>query len=502
MKIIVHSSYSAQTIGANLGKAEYSYYFVLAGYLPALRQLGEVVTVEAETEVDAIYDACQTKGEACVFLSFAPPHFVPITLRCPTIPVVAWEFSTIPCEMWSDDPRSDWRNVFAHCKRVIALSEHTAALVREAMGEDFPVFAIPTASYEAFADIGPARAVNEEQILRLRGYMFDTATHPGFAHNPLWPLVPGPPLVPQPPEAPPPPPPPVQARPRLRRRAAITLYYLRAWYREAVRDLLPAPLTRLASGGARFLYKQLRRRQETLPPPPPPLPECELVLKGVVYTSVFAPQDGRKNWQDLLNGFLWAFRDNPDATLVLKVPVQGGVRAYPILHSLLTQFSPFKCRVIFFAGFLDDEQYRALVRGSTYYVNSSHGEGLCLPLMEFLSAGRPAVAPDHTAMADYIASDIAFVLKASLEHNVWPFDPRDLFTTMRYRLDWESLVTAYEQSYALAAEDAAGYAAMGKAAQAAMRGFCTEAMVREKLSEALGLSASAQAVRETGKVAA
>jgi glycosyltransferase involved in cell wall biosynthesis len=513
MKIIVHSSYSAQTIGANLGKAEYSYYFVLAGYLPALRRLGEVVTVDdPETEADAIYDAAKAKGEACVFLSFAPPHFVPITLRCPTIPVVAWEFSTIPCEMWSDDPRSDWRNVFAHCKRVIALSHHTAALVRAAMGPDFPVFAIPTASYEAFADIGPARPVDEEQLLHLRGYLFDSAADERFARTPPWPAVPAAPFVPQPAEVRIEPqveavsvPAPAPAQLSLRGRVSRTIYYLRAWYHDVVRDILPAPLKRLASACGRYLYRKFRGNKKAPPVPAPVpvlpvLPDCEVALRGVVYTSVFAPQDGRKNWQDLLSGFVWAFRDNPGATLFLKVPVRGGVEAYPILHSILTQFAPFKCRVVFFAGFLDDTQYHALVRGSTYYVNTSHGEGLCLPLMEFLSAGRPAVAPNHTAMADYIDTNIAFVLRANLEHNVWPFDPRDLFTTMRYRLEWESLVTSFEQSYAQAGT--AAYAAMSEAAQNAMRGFCTLDLVQAKLSEALGITAPALAVPHAGMVAA
>jgi hypothetical protein len=508
MKIIVHSSYSAQTISANLGKAEYSYYFVLAGYMPALRRLGEVVTVDdAETEADAIFDACQAAGEACVFLCFAPPHLVPITLRCPTIPVVAWEFSTIPCETWADDPRCDWRVVFAHCGRVIALSNHTAALVRAAMGEDFPVFAIPTASYEAFADIGPAYPVFEERHLHLRGYLFDSAADPRFAAAPPWPPVParhfGPPLPEVLPPPPPPPPPQETARPSLRKRVSITLFYLRAWYREAVRDILPAPLKRLASACGKTLYRIFRGPKAAPPPPPaPPLPECNVVLDGAVYVSVFAPQDGRKNWQDLLNGFVWAFRDNPGATLFLKTPIRGGVEAYPILHALLTQFAPFKCRVVFFAGFLEDEEYRALVQAATYYINTSHGEGLCLPLMEFLSAGRPGVAPEHTAMADYINTDIAFALRASLEHNVWPFDPRDLFTTMRYRLDWESLVSALEHSYALAAAGDSRYAAMSDAARAAMRQFCSLDVVQARLSEALGISSPVSVTQEAGMVAA
>lgn len=514
MKIIVHSTYSAQNISTNMGKAEYSYYFVLAGYLPALHRLGDVVAVnEPEAEVDAIFDVCQAAGEACVFLCFTPPHLVPITLRCPTIPVFAWEFSTIPCEMWGDDPRCDWRVVFAHCKRAITLSTHTAALVRAAMGEDFPVFAIPTASFEDFAGIGAPLPVCAERRLNLHGYLFDSATDARFSGNPPWPPKPAPhfgPPLPEPASAPAP------ARASLRQRLSKTIYYLRCWYRDVLHDILPRPLARLLSLAGRSAYRSYRLaapapavvaspppKPVPLPEPEPPLlPACEVALRGVVYVSVFSPVDGRKNWQDMLMGFVWAFRDNPDATLFLKVPVRGGLEAYPALHSILTQFAPFRCRVICFAGYLDDAQYHALVEAATYYVNASHAEGLCLPLMEFLSAGRPAVAPDHTAMADYIDPSMAFVLKATLEHNVWPFDPRDLFTTMRYRLNWESLVAAFGQSYEVATTGTSQYAAMGDAGRQAMRAFCALDVVQAKLTEALTLPAPNATAAKSGMVTA
>jgi glycosyltransferase involved in cell wall biosynthesis len=153
-------------------------------------------------------------------------------------------------------------------------------------------------------------------------------------------------------------------------------------------------------------------------------------------------------------------------------------------------------------GFLEDAEYARLLGATSFYVNASNAEGLCLPLMEFLSAGRPAVAPDHTAMADYIGPDIAFVLQGNLEHNVWPFDPRDCFTTMRYRLNWQSLVEALQQSFALTVDDAAGYAAMGVAARRAMQGFCGVQIVRAKLAEALGVAGPGVAVTDAGRVAA
>ena len=475
MKIIVHSSYNARSIAGSLGKAEYSYYFVMAGFLPALRQLGTVVEIDdPEREADAIFDACQRANEACVLFCFAPPYQVPITLRCPTIPVIAWEFTTIPCEAWGDDPRSDWRVVFAHCRRVITLSRHTARLVQDAMGPKFPVFAIPTASYDAFSNLGTKTPpVLAGRDIGFRGFLFDSAATAAELAAPAEPSVA-----------------PVIEAPRdMRARVSLTIHYLRAWYREVLRDVLPGPLVRLFSFGGRSLYKanRLARRwaARTRRAPQQIWPEHTVTLNGVVYASVLSPQDGRKNWHDLLSGFIWTFRENPGATLILKLPLTGGLNAYPAMRTLLARFAPFQCRVVLLAGFLDDAEYRNLIRAATYYVNTSYGEGLCLPLMEFLSAGKPAIAPDHTAMADYITPGNAFVLRASLEHNVWPHDPRDLFTTMRYRLNWQSLASAFETSYLLAIADDGRYATMSAAAQTTMRAFCSADVVREALADAL-----------------
>ena len=138
-------------------------------------------------------------------------------------------------------------------------------------------------------------------------------------------------------------------------------------------------------------------------------------------------------------------------------------------------------------GFLEDEEYAALVAATDFYVNASHCEGLCIPLMEFLSAGTPAIAPDHTAMADYVTPRLAYVLRSSLEHNVWPFDPRDIFTTMRYRIEWDSLEAAYRASFASA--DSKRYQEMANAAHEAMRDYCSAERVQRLLAEALHVPA-------------
>lgn len=178
---------------------------------------------------------------------------------------------------------------------------------------------------------------------------------------------------------------------------------------------------------------------------PPANQHC--LLDGVVFTSVFNPEDGRKNWEEMLTAFCWAFREREDATLVLKMSHHNPATFYGRLMVLWSRLHPFRCRIVALHGYLDDRQFAQLIEASTYVVNSSYCEGQCLPLMEFMRAGVPAIAPDHTAMRDYLDASNAFVVGSSREPTSWPQDPFNSTRTYRYRIDWDSLRCAYLQAY-------------------------------------------------------
>ncbi len=63
--------------------------------------------------------------------------------------------------------------------------------------------------------------------------------------------------------------------------------------------------------------------------------------------------------------------------------------------------------------FLTDQQMGELMRVTTYYVNTSKAEGACLPLQQSLAAGRPSIAPNHTAMADFMTTVVGLHLGLS-----------------------------------------------------------------------------------------
>src|SRR5690606_23630259 len=120
---------------------------------------------------------------------------------------------------------------------------------------------------------------------------------------------------------------------------------------------------------------------------------------------------------------------------------------------------------------------------SAFVVNASHGEGQCLPLMEFLSCGKPAIAPRHSAMLDYIDQDVAFVVDSWLNATAWPHDPRVAYRTLHHQIDWASLVRCYRAAYDCVTQEPERYAHMSVAAIERMRSHCSQAVARSQLEQ-------------------
>ena len=707
MIFILYSHIDQANIDSSLGLPEYSYYFVLREFRLALEQLGTVVMVEdPEAEVDAIYYASKVSEEACVFISFSPPNKAPVGLACPSICVFAWEFSSIPDETWDDDPRNDWRTVFNDHGRVITLSEYAVQAVKAAMGEDFPVVAIPVPVWDRFVQAGRERRLPliESTLIEVSGHIIDsqlycmnsetlklhkpercflfppwddhtldmdcslggggegylvgfyepeswgtwskveepwillpyridgdiklTLSARGYGHNVnrevcvkigdcvesitlldgfkrfeleislhgpvttfkilgldltsvqnvadprtmgialesftierfdlsasrsggeaerserqqsgseavsfnfkehapelrylvgfydgefwgVWSRTTNPAILLSSE---------VIGRTTVyfgvqayganigrkirvelgersttivlaRKLKTYTLHFDLELPAEVLRffDLDVSPLEgasdpRTMGIGINYLRIEGGQSSGT------PQLEAERVdklstrLSGVVYTSVFNPGDNRKNWQDMLIAFICAFRDIEDATLVLKVSNNSVSSYLGLFHYFLQRLAPFQCRVVIIHGFLDDSAYRALIQASSYYVNTSHCEGLCLPLMEFMACGKPGIVPQHTSMNDYVSGDTSFIIESTVEPGIWPHDPRDVFRALRYRINQWSLINCFKESYLTASNDVMEYTAMSDRSMVRMNEFCSVERVVDMLSDFL-----------------
>lgn len=398
---LVYSPQNNGNIADSMGLADYSYYFVMRRFLPVLRRLGLVIQVrDPVREVDRLSSLLKRLGIDSLLLSFAPPNKTP-QVQCVTLPVFAWEYSTIPTESWGGDERNNWQFVLSQLRGAITHSGFAVKATKLAMGEKFPVCSLPAPVWEVHAR--PAQLPRQQDwILHFSGMVLDS-------------------------------------------------------------------------------HELGLRSTHAIVDPPLEKNAQRVVLRGVVYAAVFNPNDGRKNWHDTLWAFCWAFRDNWSATLLIKLVHHDAHFACQILLHEMKKLAPYKCRVVVIHGFLDDDAYQTMIDGVTYVVNSSYGEGQCLPLMEFMSAGKPALAPDHTAMADYINADNAFVLRSGPEWTHWPHDPRLVLRAFRYRLDWQSLFDAYVESYLVATSQPDRYLAMSQAATSALRLHCSQQAVADRL---------------------
>ena len=471
MKILVYSAMNAETVVQNFGEPEYSYYFVLREFMPLLQQFGDVQRIEEpERQVDPLYHAAIKDGQACVFLSFSPPHLTCLGLACPTIPVFAWEFSGMPNETWwEDSPQQDWSWCLQQCAGAIVHSRQSAAAISAMMGDDFPVAAIPAPLWDRMQPAGQPpqpRPDSTAMPIRLeRGALFDTHApdvqrwlpteqelirdvaesrgelpahpHRGYRRGPR----------------------------SLRR---ITAEHMVSWYHQVLAPRL--------SEAKRSEWDQWATRTD-----PWQLGRRQLQLSGVVFTSLFNPLDGRKNWADMINAFCTTFHNEPDATLVLKLGHRDHQRALQLIIKELPRLGAFRCRVVIMHGLLDDNGYRQLLHSSHFAVNTSHGEGQCLPLMEYLASGKPAIAPRHSALADYIDEDLAFVINSWAEVTYWPHDPRLAYRTLRQQIDWASLCTAYRQAFECYRQHPQRYQQMSHTAVERLRGHCSVAVAATRL---------------------
>jgi len=208
---------------------------------------------------------------------------------------------------------------------------------------------------------------------------------------------------------------------------------------------------------------------------------CKVRLPGIVYCLVVDPIDNSKNWLDSLLAFGFAFHDNADVALIIKLSHYDTARICELLHYEMRKMAPYRCRIVAIATWLDAQQFEQLVKNSTYVINSARAETQGLTLLEFMAAGKPAITPQHTALADYIDDDAAFIVASSREWIHWPHDPRMMLRAHRYRIDWSSYHDALVNSYAVATQDMQRYSVMSLCAHNAALRHCAPVSTAQPL---------------------
>ncbi len=529
---LVSTTGCARGIEGSLGSAAYSYYFVLEALAPVLERLGTWRLLDRpESSLPFAASKAEADGYQPIHLALHPPQDVYLTPALPNVIFPFWEFPDIPDRDFGHDTRQNWARVCSRADLILTACRFTADAFRKG-GVDCPIgivpvplkpehFAVPdwspdgswtltcrhvawggdlstllklesVAEVATSSDLQPevapstipasrigwkrrsfllARRVFRkvypwlgtktlERISKTRHYLLESS---GRSPSTLQPL-PGP-------------------KPGLGRlgyamaRDGYRLHVRRWLSDEAVDKITLAKIKTLKIAG-----------REPVMAPDPLLPSTLLTIKGLVFSSIFNLGDRRKNHLDLLTAFLLAFKDREDATLVIKLATNPTREHHEIglLRSMYQGLGiKHRCKLVVITDFLTDDQMADLMRVTTFYVNTSKAEGACLPLQQSLAGGRPSIAPNHTAMADFMDDQVGFVLGTHPEPTYWPHDPEMRIETSWNRLVWSDLHDRLLDAAKLVDHDFEGYQARAKIARSRMLGYASRDIVTEALRDAL-----------------
>jgi glycosyltransferase involved in cell wall biosynthesis len=464
-----------------LGVAGYSYDFLARLYLPLLQQLGEVIWIsDPRSELEPAIQRLRDRQLEPVHLAFVPFQNATFTRSAPNVLVLAWEFPHIPDHEFDGNPQNDWPATAEQCALVIVATPFTKqALARG--GVRAPVRVVPAPVADSYFQLESWRP-GQRVFLDCRAQVFqhENSARPAV-QNLVVPMAPSP------------------APARSSWKAAWKSKAKHAC-RKLARSVAPERIYRAALAAFRAARAELSVRSRAVPfeslPAPIPLdePVQRVELSGIVYTCIINP-DGRKNWEDLLTGFVLALRDCPDATLVIKLATKNPMPIYYVLSRCHSLGVPHRCKIVVISEYLTDAQMLELARASTYYLTTTRAEGICLPLMDFLAAGRPGVSPCHTALADYFGPDVGFVVESHPEPSPFPHDQRLRLSTVWQRLVWSSLVDQIRRSYAVVKESPEEYTALSCRARDTLQRWASAAAVQPLLESALAtVSSSAPTV--------
>jgi glycosyltransferase involved in cell wall biosynthesis len=459
--LTTYASHAAQ--GRNLGSAGYSYDFVVRQFAPLLAQCGDLVEVPPELPaIEREAARLRVNGKTPVHFCFMPFQHAVLGESVPNVVVPAWEFPDVPDHAFDGEPRNNWVAMANRCAAVIVGGPWTADCFRRA-GIHRPIHVVPVPTPAWNFELPRWSATDEVAIDCVA---IDCRT-PIAATSMSAPSGNGP-----------------QRKSKTSTsfhgtslRTSIRSAARRTW-REFVRPLLPPRVAGSFSAAVQAAAAawQSHRGFPTLD---------RLALSGVVYTSIFNPEDGRKNWQDLVSAFLLALGDRPDATLVLKLVARNRRSADPVLAHYARLDLAHRCRLLVVTDFISREQMAELARGTTYYVTSTRAEGNCLPLMDSLAAGRPAISPSHTAISDYFGEHAGFVVESHPEPACWPQDSLHRCRTTWHRLVWTSLAEQLRRSYEIARRDAAAYERLSQQARLTMQAWSHPEVVAVRLRAAI-----------------
>ncbi|MCB0596476.1 MAG: glycosyltransferase [Lewinellaceae bacterium] len=403
-----------EILAERIGLKEIQHYAHLKNFLPLLEKRGTVVRVDNPVEqVNGVYQIADYMGQPCLYLSFSPPDQDYCEVFCPKIFVasiikhrntyLSGQQQSAPEEVLRAGIRQSLAGV-SHC------AEAMKTISDMANGE-FMLACIPPPLWNSYEKLYnkdfPEKAASYP--ISTFGDIIDSGL-PGLRPKPVS-------------------------------------------YRVPLRRRIQSVLTALQHNRRLLALEYLVQRKSVHYYP------AALDLTGIVYTAVIRPSNPFKDWKRLIKDFCRVFRDTEDATLAIKMA--GRVKEVTKKAAvLLLKWKPASCRVIIINEHLPQEQYENLVRATDYIINISTSREVGNSLLEFMSAGKPAISPGYTGLP-LLSSENAFIVPARDDAKF-------------------SVSEQLAQSYATIKNSPERYRAMAESATESMKTHCSEAVIEPR----------------------
>lgn len=451
---------TGSTSGKNLGTPGYSYDFVAKLYEKLLSGNREVIPVpQPKLNLEKAAADARARGLSPVHVSILPFQDVHMCKTAPNVVIPAWEFPDIPDHEFDSNPRNNWVAMANKTDLVLVGGQFTVESMRRG-GVTSPIQIVQVPTPDGYFAVSPWD-YNKQTTVNCRAYWPRAAESEQFDE--------------------------VETRKSCFKDAKRAMTQsVRAVYKAV---LGPARYQAI-SDRMKSRRNDRRRKRAGMSTGPDVLflnypSTSELQLSGVVYTSIFNPDDGRKNWADLISAFLLANGDREDATLVLKLITRRREGAEQVIRYYQEIDIPHRCKVAFVVDYLSDETLHQLASASTYYLQTTRAEGNCLPLMNYLAAGRPGISPNHSAMGDYFNDSYGWVVQSHQEPASWPHDSRLRYKTSWGRLVWTSCRDSIRDSYDFAIAQQEQYQSLSRRCRNHMQQWASEQAVGERINLAL-----------------
>lgn len=343
-----------------LGKTNYSYAFIMKGFLLGLQKMNILHEVIANPEyVPDIRK--QSFSESTLHFSFYPPDAPRLLKGAYNVLVMAWEFERLrrPYELSSHHAFGDPAQMLRRFHEVWAISDFSADAVRRAGIET--VYTVPSPILSDVLDHPRPAFPSLETIFRIASQLQDVSWVPLS-------VVPG-----------------------LQSAASGEANRRRA----SLRRILAENLTGQDPVFFLSIFNIYDYRKQIKP-----------VLDAFVRLAKSRPNIY------LLLKVSFAHRATEDVNeFMLRHQISDPSEMAPPLVS---------DRIWITTDVLSREELNWLYDISAFYVSTSHGEGQNLPLLEAMGRGVVPVSVDHTAMRDYISPETGIVVRSSFE----PFNLR------------------------------------------------------------------------------